>query len=54
MAAACLALMGLCASSSTANRLAAEEAAARGEVRVPEDCKKLKQAVKRVHGDDVG
>ena len=31
---------------------AAEAAAARGEVRVPEDCATLKEAVKRVHGDD--
>ena len=28
------------------------EAAARGEVRVPEDCNTLKEAVERVHEDD--
>jgi hypothetical protein len=30
----------------------AEMAAARGEVRVPQDCKTLKEAVERVYGDD--
>ena len=47
--------MGLCASSRTTNPLAeaeAEAAAARGEVRVPEDCATLQEAVDRVHGDD--
>jgi len=44
--------MGLCASSTTTNPLAAEAAAARGEVRVPEDCKTLKKAVERVHKEN--
>ena len=42
--------MGLCASSNTANPLEAAAAEARGEIRVPQDCKTLQEAVGRVHG----